>query len=188
MDANRRVKKHTVLCVAQLEANSKGHRLLTACTLTHANRGFRLDSSAWNLSSCSMITSTLRLHLARSSFHEGLHSTEAFLQVVNKHVLSGSCVSGVSLPGPPAPERRSGLTRVEHSDSHLLRPAQDPAVNCGFSEHSSSTVLTCPPPSSPLLPAPFLSPEEISVSSMKYNLTSTRPPPLCVLPRPQHLM
>lgn len=29
--ANRAVKKYTDVCVAPLEANSKGHRLLTAC-------------------------------------------------------------------------------------------------------------------------------------------------------------
>lgn len=77
-------------------------------------------------------------------------------------MVSGSYVSRLYLPGPPAPGRRSGLTEPERSDSQLL---QHPAVNCGCSEQSSSTV---PPP-------PFLPPEEISVSSMKYNLTPTPP-------------
>lgn len=177
-------RKYTHVGVAQLEANSeraqiahsvhtraRKQKVAVQVAFLSVEPEFRLNER---------ITLTLRLLRA-----ERLFRSVSFIQNNTRHfcrwsvnTCSGSCVCHVC--STSLAPRSNCYTLVPICSG----PAQDPAVNCGLSEHSSSTALLhppLPPLPSPSRVAPFLLPEEISVSSMKYNLTST-PPFLHLLP------
>lgn len=172
-------RKYTHVGVAQLEANSERPQIAHSVRTCARKQKVAVQAAFLRVEPEFRLNEriTLTLHLLRAAFRKCFIHSKKPRHFCRRSVNTCpcSCVCHVYSTLPGLCSNCYNLVPI------CSGPAQDPAVNCGLSEHPSSTAIL-PSLSSTSRVAPFLLPEEISVSSMKYNLTSTPPLSPCSPP------